>query len=357
MNARITTRWCYSKQGSKWGAPVVKWELCSLFVHTSWIGPVQIPFKCISWTLKNSPICVIWKQKKGILKKIENTRSQSRKKEYIHIICGLMSDFASVIDWNVMTWAVDFNKLEEYESDNPGLICSIWNNNWGALIGWEKCSKLAHPYWIYETRFEYRECNDNENDNNSEIDNDTQVFENDSQEIKTPNYWKIKTFNKVNVDIVGKDLREKLEFHKAIDFIEDDNSDSESNEDSIGNEDTKDSNSSIQQTEDAGQITNKVKENFLFEYKSNFWRRGGYISVRCPSHHLKRKFWSCNFNETEYDSCYGDDSDYQESQESADEDIIRKIDPNFLIFCDHWSKFFLLHFYRYMVSRRLREGS
>lgn len=36
-----------------------------------------------------------------------------------------MSDFAYVIDWNSMTWKVDFDSLEEHENDTSNHKCDI----------------------------------------------------------------------------------------------------------------------------------------------------------------------------------------------------------------------------------------
>ena len=237
-----------------------------------------------------------------------------------------------------MSWAVDFNKLEEYESDNSELIWTICKFSGGVFLGWEKWPQIAHPYWMFETRFHYNSWEEekDKDDDISEVDLDTQVFEADSQSNQSPAYWKIKAFNKVNEIIVGKELRERLDFQKTVDFEEDTNSQSENEE--LDNDRTRDTgfNSQISQNEE--QADSKPKQKFYFEYKNNFWKRGGYISVRCPQHHLKRKFCSWNFNETEYDSSYEDDADCQATQNSIDEENQKKIDPNFLIFWDYWSK-------------------
>jgi hypothetical protein len=325
------------------------------------------------------------------MKKIENYRPGVKKKEFLHVIWGLFWDFASIVDWNWMTWRIDFEALEEFESHREGVKWENCNGEGGFMVRWERWPRLSHLYCAAESRFGSRKMKDDEKcsqniksvkSNEDEWDLDTQVFESDDEERE--GYWKIRIWNKINEDVVGREMRKELGFQNVVKFEESDDEyeslnenveeevtkdtaadsnddpemeDEESKQDK-GTQHSENEHHSNGQDDDEEEDNEKNKEDVEnkennpkksikinnsklkfteFEYSQNFWNRGGYVSVRCPDHHLKRRFWKWNFNKTEFDETF--DSEEPLNNDETDEDILpSRIDPNFLIFWDHWSK-------------------
>ncbi|CAI2373358.1 unnamed protein product [Moneuplotes crassus] len=318
MTERVTTRCCYSRGVAKLVPSLTKCELCKVYVHTSCIGPVTLPYNCITCKQKNNPTCVICGEDKGIMKKISNFRDSSKKTEYIHIICGLLSDHALVTDWNTMKLQVNFDSLEDNENSDSDQKCSICGKNNGQLLTCEKCPLKAHPYCAMETRFQTSQ----KSKEASEVDNDTQNADSQSEGDPPVPFWKIKIFNKINPEIIPKETREKIIFTVPVPY-EDPLSQEESEEE-------KDSKNEENQTKTSSQENSQKSDKF--QYKDNFWKRGGYISVRCPLHKPKPKECFCHYDQYQYDEKYEDELETDSKQDNA-----RPNTPGdgLVICCDH----------------------